>query len=765
MKIFILVVLMFNFIYANVTISFEKGWNLIGVPQTLENMEIFNTSKVDIVWAYSAKEQKWEGYSPQGDVVTKIVDKNISLLKTLEPYQAIWVLSKEDWELTVQNDIVSKQPKNNQIVLQKGWNLVALPNKVIVSKDFFGDALVWKYKESWSVNDSSLAFPTIENIKESEGFWVYSQEDKVLDMGEELSKLRTFSSDDEVLDYIRAMQKSNHYRNYLYYEYSEDMDEDDGILVNESLPVADVALSTKGSAVDATTTNLQESDVDEADILKHNGQYIFSVDNQNREIFVTSFVNIAEKNSTAITTIKTDGDSIINLYLQKNHLIVLTQQYIKSISSVRVTIYDIKNITDIIKLSSCKIDGSYNTSRLVDGKLFMITNFYPTIVYQYDKIYTDDNEWRYDYKNPKTESENLIPYIQIDNNPPSKLITPTKFYAPQKLDQSLEITTVSSFDIEKVNYKESISIVGYINTSYASTQSFYLVSESYPNYYNYFDYKARQMIYKFSLGEKLEYKGRGFVEGRMLNQFSMSEKENYLRVATTQGDSWSSAGTDNSIFTLSSEDEKLEIKSVLSGLGKEGESIKAVRFMGDRAFVVTFKTTDPLYTLDLSDPLHPLKVGELSIPGYSSYLHIVDENRVLSIGRDADETGRTLGLQLQLFDVTDFQNPSLADKIVIGDRTTYSPAEYNHKAFVYRQSDNMFAVPYLNYNNYTNNLAIYQIDGMQIEELKTLTTSDDRDDYYFKREEERALIFDLNKTTYGTVLSGSHILSDVVKEN
>ncbi len=832
MKIIFFLIFALNLLYANTVINFEKGWNLVGIPQTLSTMKLFDTKKVSVVWAYNSQKQSWEGYSSDDDVTTKIVDKNISILNTLEPYQAVWVLSNESWDLTLNNENVTDTPANNKIVLKKGWNLVTLPNKAVVSKDFFGNAIVWKYKDEWSVNDSSLDFPTIENIRESEGFWVNSKEDIELDMGEELSKLRTFDSKEEMLEYIREMQKSNRYRrNYEYYgtssdDIEEEDDDDDGSA--DSVEIANDTLtsvpSEKSSDVDATTTNTQENDVDEADILKHDGQYIFSVDNSKKEIFITSFVNVADKNYTAINTIKIEDDSIIDMYLQSNRLVVLTNDYGNDhyyykedtrdeISSVNVTIYDISNIFEIIKLIQYEVDGSYNTSRLVDVNLLFITNFDPCVKKKYAKIYAEgvcltvdkkksfiscetqvsENEdnylkqeictkgedfelyhdnncrqynydpngsvWKYNYDVPYTEHENLLPYMKL-NAVVSELIEPSKFYAPKKLDQSANITTISSFDIINAIYIESISVLGDMHTEYASTNSFYLISRSYPQYYNYFNYKRRQMIYKFSLGEKLEYEARGFVDGSMLNQFSMSEQDDYLRVATTQGDSWSEDGTNNSVFVLQAEDKNLIVQSVLSNLGKEGETIKAVRFMGNRGFVVTFRTTDPLYTLDLSDPLNPLKVGELSIPGYSSYLHIVDENRVLSIGRDNT-------LQLQLFDITDFANPLLVDKVLVGDTDnsyyTYSSAEYNHKAFIYRPSDMMFALPYTN-NNYSgasnDNFGVYQVNGMKIENIKILTIQ--YDENYSGNYNSRGLIFDLNNTIYGTVFEGSNIFSDII---
>ncbi|MDO8454914.1 MAG: beta-propeller domain-containing protein, partial [Sulfurimonas sp.] len=633
---------------------------------------------------------------------------------------------------------------------------------------------------------------------------------------------------------------SNYYRyNYIPSGGTDTNNSTDTALPSTETQTGAVASDDK-SSIDATTTNLQELGVDESDILKHDGKYIFSIDSVNKQIFITSFENIALKNYKAINTISIASlGSVVAMYLQNNRLILISNEtnylltdggandsmvakpalYTNS-QSAKITIYDTTNINNIVELSSYAIDGTYEESRLINGKLFFITKFYPEVQYDYPKIYVDticsklnmqeiygscssttpvlmsdvalanqtesctygadyytyqDNQcyiynydedgktWKYDYENPIVTSENFTPKI-VSNGVTSELIEPSKFYVPQKLDQDSTITTISTFDIEGAIYKESISFLGNTQTYYASLTSLYLVSNEYPLYYNFDNFEERQMIYKFALNDTLSYKGRGFVDGTMLNQFSMSEKDEYLRVATTKGNTWSGAGTENSVFTLKENNETLEVKGSLSGLGKEGERIMAVRFIGDRGFVVTFKQTDPLYTLDLSNPLSPKAVGELSIPGFSRYLHVVDENRVLSIGRDADTiTGQALGLQLQLFNVTDFTNPQLVDKTTIGSSYTYSSAEYNHKAFIYRPSDLMFGLQYTDFESTssTQNFGIYKIDGMSIKKVHTM--SKPLVDYYWG-DENRGLIFDLNSTSYGALFEGSNILGDTILE-
>ncbi len=767
MKILFLMAFLYSLAFSNSMVHFEKGWSLVGLANTLSNMDKFNNPNVEVVWGFDATNQLWQGYSPDKTLSQKISDNNLSTLSAIQSYQAFWILSKESWSFELQESSLNAA-SNNTIVLKKGWNLVSLSQEVIASNNFFEDDLVWKYSQEWSVNDSSLDFPSLKDIKKSEGLWVKSEDNREIDIAQTLSKLQTFNTESQMLEYIRAMIKSNNY----FHPYIFDGE----ITTLDMVATEEVSSDTKSA--DATTTNLQESGVDESDILKHDGVNIYSVDNANSQIFITSFENIAVKNYKAINQISTSNKTVISMYLQSSRLILISNNnryyddkelvvadsisssYINS-QSITIDIYDISDVKDIRELTSYKLDGRYSDSRLVDGKLFFISSFYPQINYEYPKIYDDNGAYTYDYENPIVIDEKLIPTI-ITNNKESNLLLASKFYAPIKLNQSSNITTISSFNVANAEYEESISFVGNTHTTYMSQSSLYLLSREYPFYFNYSDYKEQEMIYKFSFNDTLKYVGRGFVDGRVLNQFSLSEKDEYLRVATTSGFSWGSSDTDNSVYTLKSDNEALKIEGTLSGLGKSGETIQAVRFMDDRGFVVTFKQTDPLYTLDLSDPKNPKKVGELSIPGFSRYLHIVDENRVLSIGRDADEiTGVTLGLQLQLFDVSDFENPQLVDKIKVGDRYTHSSAEYNHKAFTYRASDLMFGLPFTTYNHLSSeNFGIYQIENMSINAVETLSKTAS-DNYWGSN--QRGVIFDLNASSYGVLIDGSNILSDKIK--
>ena len=207
------------------------------------------------------------------------------------------------------------------------------------------------------------------------------------------------------------------------------------------------------------------------------------------------------------------------------------------------------------------------------------------------------------------------------------------------------------------------------------------------------DYSAPPtFIHQFSLGNGTDaaYVASGVVEGRLLNQFAMSEHEGDLRVATTT-DNWGNFGdqSESTVYVLRPSGTALEQISAIGGLGK-GEQIYAVRFIGDVGYVVTFRQVDPLYVLDLSDPANPVLDGELKIPGYSAYLHPVGDGLLLGVGQDATLDGRTQGTKLSLFDVSDPTNPREISTLPIGG---YSEVEWDHKAFLFWPQDGTIVLP------------------------------------------------------------------------
>lgn len=201
----------------------------------------------------------------------------------------------------------------------------------------------------------------------------------------------------------------------------------------------------------------------------------------------------------------------------------------------------------------------------------------------------------------------------------------------------------------------------------------------------------KTVIHKIAINQgNLEYQNFGEVTGQALNQFSMDENNGYFRIATTKNQTWPQFAEDdrkasyNNLYVL---DKDLKTVGSVENLA-EGEQIYSVRFMQDRAYMVTFKQMDPLFVIDLKDPKAPKVLGKLKIPGFSNYLHPYDENTLIGLGRDTKENewgGATNGgVKLSLFDVSDVENPKEIDSYVIGDSGASSIALDDHKAFFFR---------------------------------------------------------------------------------
>jgi uncharacterized secreted protein with C-terminal beta-propeller domain len=227
---------------------------------------------------------------------------------------------------------------------------------------------------------------------------------------------------------------------------------------------------------------------------------------------------------------------------------------------------------------------------------------------------------------------------------------------------------------------------------YATPDSLYLAHD---DRWRYDMYPGRRMdrtrqdtaLFKFALAgnQPPTYRASGTVPGYLLNQYAMSEWDGHLRIATTDG------ATDRSaVRVLADRDGKLVQTGIVDGLGK-GEQIYSVRFVGERGYVVTFRQTDPLYSLDLRDPAKPKVTGELKINGYSAHLQPVGPNRLVGIGQEGDDEGRAQGLQVSLFDVADPAKPRrLAQYHVPG---AYSSAEYDPHALLWWPATQLLVVP------------------------------------------------------------------------
>jgi len=269
----------------------------------------------------------------------------------------------------------------------------------------------------------------------------------------------------------------------------------------------------------------------------------------------------------------------------------------------------------------------------------------------------------------------------------------------------MNFLSIVSFDINEITDHNAVTMIGKPGAVYASPSACYIASRhtQYPEI-PWFSFRFWQAadeattIHKFQLDQSsvtATYIGSGAVKGRVLNQFAMDEHNGFFRIATTSG--YSPSPDAHNILSVMKPNEfgNLETVGMIDQIAPS-EDIRSVRFNGDQGFIVTFKKTDPLFAVDLSNPLSPTITGELHIPGFSTYIHLLDTDHLLSIGYDSDDQGSFAwfeGVILQIFDISDMSQPSLIHKEVIGTRGTSSEAATNHLAFNFFRPRDLLAVP------------------------------------------------------------------------
>ena len=233
-----------------------------------------------------------------------------------------------------------------------------------------------------------------------------------------------------------------------------------------------------------------------------------------------------------------------------------------------------------------------------------------------------------------------------------------------------------------------------------SLENLYVTSYGYEEKDGYGYDKTNITKFKLNNGS-LEFKASESINGSLLNQFSMDEKDDYLRVATTlnkgkltteeEYTSYEYLPTSNNLYILDSD---LKAVGAIEDIA-ENETIYSVRFDGDIGYFVTFKEVDPLFSVDLSNPSNPTILGSLKIPGFSEYMHPFKENLLLGLGKEATENGETTGLKISMFDTSDKGNISEINKLVIEDYK-YSYSFYNHKSITVDSNKNLISFPAIN---------------------------------------------------------------------
>jgi len=450
------------------------------------------------------------------------------------------------------------------------------------------------------------------------------------------------------------------------------------------------AVTSTSESLGYSTTNVQVAGVDEADIVKTDGQYIYTL-NENYTAEPTTTVYIVRANSPASVVGEINFDistSCAGMFLSQNgnKLAVLGSKYSNNVylpqpiggtigltydyyaNSVKTFIYtyDVTDKANPALTRNLTLSGSYFNSR-------MINNYVYTVVSQ-----------------PAYLNNDTVILPQLCSGAESKEIPPTDIYYTDMQDNSFSYTTFAGVNImdDSEAHTDMTIMMGGTSNMYVSSSNMYVT----------FPDKTGEgtEIYRVAINNAdLTFAAQGVVPGYVLNQYSMDEYNGNFRIATTVSTgSWMNRDQHNNLYVLNMD---LGVVGKIENLAQD-ERIYSARFVGDKAYLVTFKQTDPFFVLDLTNPTSPKVAGELKIPGYSSYLHPYNENYIIGIGKENNT------VKLSLFDVTYMNNPTEIAKTIIGQDADYSDsiALYEPKAFMFDPQKQLLVIPVsiTNYGHY-----------------------------------------------------------------
>jgi uncharacterized secreted protein with C-terminal beta-propeller domain len=453
------------------------------------------------------------------------------------------------------------------------------------------------------------------------------------------------------------------------------------------------------SAADHSTTNIQVQGVDEADTVKNDGQYIYTISNQysyydysssnTHNVYIVSAdtqnpkvvakINLGNDTQPAGLFLSSDSSKLVVIaskyqtYYATREDIASSEPAILPYYSSNVYtflyVYDISNKAQPTLTRNFTATGSYFNSRMIGDNVYAIVsqtawvyNDLPSV----PKVYDDGVEY--------AASPTSIYYA--DNNDTSYSFT--SFYGLNVKDDAASATNMTV-------------LMGGASAMYVSPSNIYIT-------YSGWDETTGQYnaIYRVAInGLQLSLQAQGSVPGYIINQYAMDEYNGYFRVATNYWSYKESTSSQiNNVYVLN---QNLAITGKLEGLAPN-ENLHSARFMGNKCYLVTYQSVDPLFVIDLSDTTNPKVLGELKIPGYSDYLHPYDETHLIGVGKDSDltdddTTAYYQGIKIALFDVSNVNKPTEISNVVIGDRGTQSEALDDPKAFLFDKSKNLLVIP------------------------------------------------------------------------
>lgn len=488
----------------------------------------------------------------------------------------------------------------------------------------------------------------------------------------ESSDIQTAKSYDQIYEYLQANQDN---------QYGTDTGMLERGVVTES--AEDSSSTNSAAAVDTgmaqnskssenavySETNVRQEGVDEADVVKTDGRYLYTLKDNGRSVAIVDTAN-GELQMVISIPVEAD-DQAREFYVSDGHLILISEfnqeredgAWTYASTDTRVTTYDITDPEKPEKAGEVTQSGSYTSSRLTDGHLYLFS--------QYSVDVTSGIT-------PKDEKD-YIPYVN------QQMLEADDIYLPP-FSQAYMYEVVSSVDIAKPGeIQDSKAIFSDGGELYVSNDNIYWYETRWSD-------KTETVIKRMSYKDgKLKAEASGKVDGYINDSFSIDEYDGYLRVVTTDDET-------NGLYIL---DSNMKEVGSITGLA-EGEQVYSARLLGDTGYFVTYEQTDPLFSVDLSDPKNPKIIGKLKIPGFSEYLHFYGENLLLGIGMDVDEDGFTTnGVKLSMFDISDSSDVKEIQKYTL--ENVYSAAVmYDYKAVLIDPEKNVigFAADGNNGENY-----------------------------------------------------------------
>lgn len=587
---------------------------------------------------------------------------------------------------------------------------------------------------------------------------------------------------------VRTSIDEFYYRKYPPIVYSDyDMAMEEAVPAPEATADANEAVSTQGVS-DYSQTNVQVQGVDEGDIVKTDGSYLYQIiDNR---IVIAAIYPASDMSLVSKIDLGDQNFYPTELYVDGDRLVVVGGSYygyeidyysdymLPSSSYTKVLIYDIYDRSSPSLLKEMDLEGNYLSSRKVGDMFYFAANKY---YYGFDESRLDE----------------VLPHYRVGTG--SQKYSPIAFNRIGYFDNACyeNFLTLGAINVQNPSEYQVSAYLGSGETMYMSRENMYLagtqydivwktpVSDGSPGEIS--DITGMETaIYKFALnGASLDYQSTGEVPGSVLNQWSMDEYNGNFRIATTNRDInwwwWNESETQNNVYVL---DSSMNTIGRLENLAP-GEQIYSSLFMGKRLYLVTFRQVDPFFVIDLSAPSSPKVLGKLKIPGYSNYMYPYDDDHIIGFGMETeDQWGGVVpaAMKVGLFDVSDVSNPYQISQVTIGDRGTYSELLYNHKALFFNRANGLMAFPVTvmeagdspddgwSYGKFAYQGAyIYKVDLNGIHFQYRLTHMSDKDyaeasDWYYGGEKEIKRILYVNDIIY-TVSNAYWMANDLTGFN